>query len=120
MTNDFEQRASQSELVRHLFKSDGGPPWVSAVDESHARRLLKAEGYDQPRILQQIPDDEAFTMLFEDAPEGLEPDNVCECEAKDIEQFGCECEASDNGVTMPASFWANSHHANSVFGEYDG
>lgn len=84
---------------RHVYKLDGGPPWVIARTPQEAReRALDDDRAprDFTRV-EQMPDDAPFTMLYSD-PFDDDPVEVEECD------YGCE--GYHNHVTMKCRDWA--------------
>lgn len=109
----------------HLWKSDGGAPWAFAESADQARTLIAESPYDGhvPSVIEQVPDDEKFTMTFDGVPDELESDCECypeELGAPDGEPYDCECGQSDN-VTLTAGEWCARYpnkYLGAVFGEW--
>ena len=113
------------EPQRHLYQTNGGAPWACATSVEEAReRILNSEFADDVRELHeitQVPDDEPFTMEFDDVSPWLTADCAHDV---DPEYFECieDCGESRNAVTLPAGEWAKREHerdTNGVFGELD-
>ncbi len=90
-----------------MFRFHGGAPWVIARNETDAQHVLAADdrgrdgGYDD---LERMPDDELFTMIYEDIPKGLTPD--CDCPPDEIEDEGyCPNCGYRNSVTLTVAEW---------------
>ncbi|MHB8147885.1 MAG: hypothetical protein ACYDGM_11590 [Vulcanimicrobiaceae bacterium] len=90
----------------HLWKCDGGSLWVFAPTLDEAKRLLVAEGYTREYLVEQIPDDEQFTMMFDEIPDGYTSD--CRCTMRDrADKSACEC-GYGNSVTLTAAEWCRT------------
>lgn len=99
----------------HLYEI-GSWAWVFARSEEAARAAFIAsrdeDDEDDVPDIRQLADDEQFTMMFADEgfmPDGVTCDVECTCATDDPDRFkdwGCECEAGDNPVTLSVSEWA--------------
>jgi hypothetical protein len=108
--------------TKHLFDCDGASPWVVATSVDEARKELANSDWAEIAAsanIAQIPDDESFSLCFDNVPEGLTPD--CN-HAKDDLYGECveDCGEDASTVTMTATKWANigDKYRDRVFGEY--
>jgi hypothetical protein len=108
--------------ARHLYATNGGAPWASATSAEEAlERVRHSDFADDAGPMTQIPDDELFTMTFDELPSdmGLEANCTHEVDETYLECLE-DCGESRFDVTLPAGEWAKSdRHTDGVFGEYE-
>ncbi len=124
VSQESSRRIPMIVAVQHLFVTDRGDAiYAIAPTAEEARELINRSDYapiDTQTRLRQIPDDEPFTMYFDNIPPN---DFVPDC-AHGVDADGeclIDCGKSPYEVTMRAGEFAKKAQAASIviFGEWD-